>query len=278
MREMRNSFPRRHRCVLLALAAGTVGLGLGWTPADRDGRPGPRRPQAVALLPATPAGEALVVGNRSGTVSVIRTDDLTLLGEAPVGRNITALTPLPDGSSRIIALDHGAHELLLLRPRGGLWRAPGPFPAASATPLFEVEAAIPTCRYPIRAASQDSALVVSCLWSRRVQLYELGSRDAVSEGLSTPRWTAELPFEPQEMVFLDDGKLLVADAFGGGLAVVSVAGGELLRVTELSSHNLRGLTLLPEGRIGIAHQELHTGMHTTTDDIRWGCSSRTASA
>ena len=270
MREMRNSFPRRHRCVLLALAAGTVGLGLGWTPADRDGRPGPRRPQAVALLPATPAGEALVVGNRSGTVSVIRTDDLTLLGEAPVGRNITALTPLPDGSSRIVALDHDAHELLLLRPGAELWTAPGPFPAASASPLFEVEAAIPTCRYPIRAASQDSALVVSCLWSRRVQLYELGSRDAVSEGLSTPRWTAELPFEPQEMVFLDDGQLLVADAFGGGLAVVSVAGGELLRVTELTSHNLRGLTLLPDGRVGIAHQELHTGMHTTTDDIRWG--------
>ena len=276
MREMRNSFPRRHRSVLLALAAGVVGLGLGWTPADRDGRPGPRRPQAIALLQETPAGEVVLVGNRNGTVSVIRTDDLALLGEARVGRNISALTPLPNGSgrpggsSRIVALDHDAHELLLLRPGAKLWTAPGPFPAASASPLFEVEAAIPTCRYPIRAASQDSALVVSCLWSRRVQLYDLGSPNGVLQSLSTPRWTAELPFEPQEMVFLDDGKLLVADAFGGGLAVVSVAGGELLRVTELSSHNLRGLTLLPEGRIGIAHQELHTGMHTTTDDIRWG--------
>ena len=57
--------------------------------------PGPRRPQAIALLQDTPAGEVVLVGNRTGTVSVIRTDDLTLLGEAPVGRNITALTPVP---------------------------------------------------------------------------------------------------------------------------------------------------------------------------------------
>ena len=276
MREMRNSFPRRHRGVLLALAAGAVGLGLGWTPADRDGRPGPRRPQAIALLQDTPAGEVVLVGNRTGTVSVIRTDDLTLLGEAPVGRNITALTPVPSGSGRpggsgqIVALDHDAHELLLLRPGDGLWTAPGPFPAAAGNPLFEVEAAIPTCRYPIRAVALDSALVVSCLWSRQVRYHDLGGPDGVAEGLRTPRWTAELPFEPQELVFLDDRQLLVADAFGGGLAVVSVAGGELLRVTELSSHNLRGLTLLPDGRIAIAHQELHTGMHTTSDDIRWG--------
>ena len=165
MREMRNSFRRHHRGVLLALAAGAVGLGLGWTPADRDGRPGPRRPQAIALLQETPAGEVVLVGNRTGTVSVIRTDDLTLLGEAPVGRNITALTPLPDGSGQpdgsgrpsgsgqIVALDHDAHELLLLRPGDGPWTAPGPFPAAAGNPLFEVEAAIPTCRYPIRAVA-----------------------------------------------------------------------------------------------------------------------------
>ena len=149
---------------MLALAAGAVGLGLGWTPADRDGRPGPRRPQAIALLQDTPAGEVVLVGNRTGTVSVIRTDDLTLLGEAPVGRNITALTPVPSGSGRpggsgqIVALDHDAHELLLLRPGDGLWTAPGPFPAAAGNPLFEVEAAIPTCRYPIRAISR---------WTRR---------------------------------------------------------------------------------------------------------------
>ena len=262
---------------IVGLSAGTAWLGFALEPSPGSHREdwptradGPRRPQAIALVPETPVGEALLVGNRTGTVSVIRTDDLVLLGEAPAGSNITELVPLPDGGGRIVAVDHGAHQLLVLRPGSGPWTAPGAFPAAATAPLLEVEAAVPTCRYPIRATVRDSSLVVSCLWSRRVQMYDLTDLDAVAEALNTPRWTADLPFEPQEMLFLGDGKLLVADGFGGGLAVVSAAGGELLRTTELSGHNLRGLTLLPDGRLGLAHQELHTGMHTTSDDIRWG--------
>ena len=262
---------------IVGLSAGTAWLGFALEPSPGSHREdwptradGPRRPQAIALVSETPVGEALLVGNRTGTVSVIRTDGLVLLGEAPAGRNITELVLLPDGSGRIVAVDHGAHELLVLRPGGGPWTAPGAFPAAATAPLLEVEAVVPTCRYPIRATVRDSSLVVSCLWSRRVRMYDLTDPDAVAEALNTPRWTADLPFEPQEMLFLGDGKLLVADAFGGGLAVVSAASGELLRTTELSSHNLRGLTLLPDGRLGLAHQELHTGMHTTSDDIRWG--------
>ena len=277
MRPMRNPSPGIG-IPALSLAASVIWLGLGSAqpgtahtpPADPDRVAGPRRPQAVAVLSATPAGEALLVGNRAGTVSVIRTDDLALVGEAPAGSNLTDLELLPDGGGRVVAVDHGAHELLVLRPGNGPWTAPDSFPAAATAPLLEVEAALPTCRYPIRAVARGSSLVVSCLWSRRVQSYDLTDPDAISEDLGAPRWTRDLPFEPQEMVFLDDGTLLVADAFGGGLAVVASAGGELLRTTDFSSHNLRGLTLLPDGRLGIAHQELHTGMHTTSDDIRWG--------
>ena len=277
MRPMRYPSPG-NRIPALGLAAGVIWLGLGnvqpgtayTSPMGPDRATGPRRPQAVAILSATPAGEALLVGNRAGTVSVIRTDDLALVGEAPAGSNLTDLELLPDGGGRVVAVDHGAHELLVLRPGSGPWTASGAFPATASAPLLEVEAAVPTCRYPIRVVARGSSLVVSCLWSRRVQSYDLTDPDAISEDLSAPRWTSDLPFEPQEMVFLDDGTLLVADAFGGGLAVVASVGGELLRTTEFSSHNLRGLTLLPDGRLGIAHQELHTGMHTTSDDIRWG--------
>ena len=264
MRDMRTPLPGR-RIAALSLVAGAAWLASG-SAARAEA---PRRPQAVVLAPDTPAGEALLVGNRTGTVSVIRTGDLTLLGEAPAGANITDLALLP-GGGRVLAIDHGAHELLVLGPGSGDWTAPGPFPAAAAAPLLEVEAAVPTCRYPIQAARQGSSLAVSCLWSRRVQMYDLTRPEAAAEDLGTPRWVADLPFEPQEMLFLGDGKLLVADAFGGGLAIVSAADGELLRTKELTGHNLRGLTLLPDGRLGIAHQELHTGMHTTSDDIRWG--------
>ena len=278
---MPKSFPGRSGARALApgLVAASVWLGLAAAapgaahppPADPSGNAEPRRPQALALLRGTPAGEVLLAGNRNGTVSVLRTDDLTLLGETRVGRSVSALEPLPDGSGRVIALDHEAHELLLLRPGSGPWPAPGPFPVAEAASRLAVEAAWPTCRYPLRAVSAGPVFAVSCLWSREIRIYDLAGPGGLSAALKTPRLTTGLPFEPQEMVFLDAGTLLVADAFGGGLAVVSVADGALLRVTELSSHNLRGLTLLPGGdRVAIAHQELHSGMHTTSDDIRWG--------
>lgn len=272
MRRMRNPFPERSfvRWVpMLGLLMGTV----GWGPAlasPPTGRAEPRRPQTVALVSETPAGEALLVGNRTGSVSVIRTDDLTLLGEAQVGRNISSLAPAPDDSGRVVALDFDAHELLLLRPGPGPWTATAPFPVAEEASLWEVESAFPVCRYPVRVKREGPSLAVSCLWSREVWLYRLDGSGELPGGLQHPRLRTELPFEPQDLLFLDDERLLAADAFGGGIAVISVADGGLLRVTELSSHNLRAPTLLPDGRIAIAHQELHTGMHTTSDDIRWG--------
>ena len=260
MRSMRSSFPKGRRG-LLAGAAWLALAGSGWPAPERA----PRRPQTLALLPDSPAGELLLAGNRSGSVSVVRTDDLTLLGEAAVGRNITDLAVL--GGGRILALDHEAHSLLLLRPGDGPWDSPGPFPTAVRTALLEVAASFPTCRYPTRAALRGGTLAVSCLWSREVRIHDLGSPGE----LGTPRLTVELPFEAQELLFLDDRRLLAADGFGGGLAVISAADGRLLRVLELRSHNLRGMALLPGGqRVALAHQELHSGMHTTSDDIRWG--------
>lgn len=277
MRGMRIRFPERRTRAFL-LAAGALCLGLGGArpggaqppPEDPATATGPRRPQAVALVPETPAGEVLLVGNRSGSVSVIRTDDLTLLGETPVGRSVSALAALPDRGGRVVALDQEAHELLLLRPGRGPWTADAPFPVAGEASLLEVEAAVPTCRYPVRAQRGGSLLAVSCLWAREVRIYDLASPEGLGAGLKRPRLTAALPFEPQDLLFLDGDTLLAADAFGGGLAVISAASGELLRVTELTSHNLRAPTLLPDGRIALAHQELHTGMRTTSDDIRWG--------
>ena len=284
MRDMRNWFAGI-RIAAVGLAAGTAWLGIGSArPASAlepprgshredapAARPGPRRPQAVALLANTPAGEALLVGNRTGSVSVIRTADLTLLGETPVSRSIGALTSLADGRGPVVALDPEAHRLLLLRPGSRPWTADAPFPVAEGTSLLEVEAVFPTCRYPVRAVSRGSVLAVSCLWPREVRIYRLDGPEGLPAGLREARLRTALPFEPQDLLFLDDTRLLAADAFGGGLAVISAAGGELLQVTELSSHNLRGLTLLPGGsRIAVAHQELHSGMHTTSDDIRWG--------
>lgn len=234
--------------LVLAAAAGSAFA----APIPAPDRPAPKRPQAVAAV-IGPDGERVLVGNRDGTVQAVSAERLEVLAEIPVGGNLTGLTPLPDG--RIVAVDRAGDRLVALRL------------VPDAEGAVAVAAAYPTCRSPARAAAGGRILAVSCLWARTVALYDLESAD----GLERPRASAQLPFEPRELVFLDERTVLAADAFGGGLALLSAEDGAVLRTRELAAHNLRGLALLPGGeRVAVAHQHLHSGMHTTSDDIRWG--------
>lgn len=283
---MRRPFPhpdRRFRCGrglagLVALAlSGSAPPGSGAAAEETgsaDRQPGPgggRRPQAIAVAPLSDGGEAVVVGNRDGTVSVLR--DRRLLGEVRVGGNLTSLSPL-GGGGRLLAVDHARDRLLVLRIVGAgvSSRRPGsdPFPVARNRKVVHVEAEVPTCRDPVRAVVRRDALAVSCLWPREVRRYGLvpegGGRVAL-----VPAWTGKVSFEPKELLFLDQAHLLAADAFGGGLAVLDDATGAVVRSLELGGHNLRGLTLASGGtHVAIVHQQLHSGMHTSSDDIRWG--------
>lgn len=238
--------------LVLAAAAGSAFA----APTPAPDRPSPKRPQAVAAV-LGPDGERVLVGNRDGTLQALSAErpevPVEVLAEVRVGGNLTGLTPLPDG--RIVAVDRAGDRLVLLR------LVPDDEGAVA------VASAHPTCRSPARAAAGGGTLAVSCLWARTVALYDLESDD----GLERPRASARLPFEPRELVFLDGRTVLAADAFGGGLALLSADDGAVLRTRELAAHNLRGLALLRGGeRVAVAHQQLHSGMHTTTDDIRWG--------
>ena len=261
MRTVPRSFPR-------ARAAGAAGLALAAAagfafPAPTDGpdRPAPKRPQAVATV-AGPDGERVLVGNRDGTVQALSAERLEILAEVRVGGNLTGLTPLPDG--RVAAVDRAGDRLVVMQL------------VPDTEGAVAVESEHPTCRSPVRAAAGGRTLAVSCLWERTVALYDLEPLDSLDSldsenGLEEPRASARLPFEPRELVFLDERTVLAADAFGGGLALLSADDGALLRERELAAHNLRGLALLPGGeRVAVAHQQLHSGMHTTRDDILWG--------
>ena len=229
---------------------------------------GPKRPQAL-LTVAGPGGELVLSANGDGSLSVVSAADPALVGEIRVGGDLTGLAAFGDGSGRVAAVDHRGHRLVVLRVAES---ADGGIPVA-------VEAAFPTCRYPVRTAARAGVLAVSCLWSRKALLYDLEALETADapdppagpDRVAAPAIESDLPFEPRELLFLDEETLLLADGFAGELALVSVADGSVRRRPELAGHNLRGLSLLPGGeRVAVAHQQLHSGMHTTRDDILWG--------
>ncbi len=123
-----------------------------------------RHPVALAL---DEMEHRLFVSNRrSGTLSVIDTNELTVQFETRLGRTLGDLVFLPNRDSierRLLAVDEGADELLVLS-------LPGP-------DVWDVQVLdrVPVSRYPVSVtvSADSSRCFVACLWSRRLDLIEL---------------------------------------------------------------------------------------------------------
>lgn len=221
--------------------------------ASVDGAAGLRRPSALAL---TDQGRHLWVGNAAtGTISLIGTGELELLGEHPAGASITDLAAAP-GGDRLLALDGSAHEMLVLSAATG---------DEGATRVVDRVALSP---YPARLArSQDGEqLFVTALWSRRLDVVSFA-------GSGSPQVTRSvvLPFAPRELLVVGPHRVLVADAFGGRLQVVDTETGTLESGVELPIHNIGGLALSPDGsRVLVPHQSLSPYATTSREDVLWG--------
>lgn len=230
----------------LCAAAAVLGV---WFAATADpGRPpeGPRRPVALALAPD---GRWLYVANRqSGTVSVLDLDARRVAAEVAVGRQVSDFAMTPDGR-RLLATDEAANELIVLSPDG---------PAVDVVRRVAVAASPVT----VRVSPDGSRAFVAALWSRQVAVIDLASFAIHS---------IDLPFSPRLTLPLRDATLLVADAFGGRLAVVDAGRATVEAVHALPAHNVRGLALSHDGeRIVLAHQTLQPETPATTDALHWG--------
>src|SRR5258708_29406152 len=81
----------------------------------------------------------------------------------------------------------------------------------------------------------------------------------------------DLPFAPRQMLALPGGKLVVADSFGGELALVDLRGKRTESIRSLQVHNIRGLTLDRQGKgVLLTHQVLYPQGRTVAGDIRSG--------
>ena len=216
-----------------------------------------RRPIAAVLLEAD--GILAVANRRSGTISLVNLKDGAIANEVSVGKRLSDLTALPK-SARFLASDEKSHELLLLK---------------YDQKNISVESRLRVNPYPIRiiSNSQGSRCFVTSLWSRRLSVVEIAATDDsnVRPTMKTVREIA-LPFAPRELLLLDgDAKLVVADAFGGQLAIINVETYEIESVRNLPTHNIRGLAVGDDGsRLLVSQQILNSLAHSSKEDVHWG--------
>ena len=206
--------------------------------------------QPVALVVAD-EGRRLFVANRcAGTVSAIDVERGRVLAEIVVGKRLADL--MHGGEGQLLALDEAAGELIVLkRDNDSL---------AVAARLRVGDAPVSICR------STQSRAVVACLWPRQLAIIDLAppAKPRIGKKLS-------LSFAPRCQLALKGGKIVVADAFGGKLAVVDAERGVLESVRPIPAHNIRGLALSADGKeLLLTQQILAAEMPTGADDIRWG--------
>jgi YVTN family beta-propeller protein len=255
------------RCVVSrSMVLGTVVLGslsLGWAPDGADSAsvtPPKQLREPVALALADDGKQLFAANERSGSVSIIDPSVRRVIAEIPVGRRLSDLAVAP-GGDYLLATDEGANELILLRRD-----------VQGIKPVRRLQVgAVPVS---VQLAADGSQAYVASLWSRRISIVDVLADDGKERSLRI-RQTIDLPFAPRKQLLVENGrKLLVADAFGGKLAVVDVKTRRVDKVHSLPAHNIRGLALLPASadgpRLLLAHQMLSGLATADRDDVHWG--------
>ncbi len=227
-------------------------VGAFWTiradgPAGSGLKPTLRRPIALAL---SSDGARLFAGNqRGGSVSVIDLADGQTTAEVPVGGRLSDMVATPDGS-RLLVLDELSGELIVLRQGH---EKPETRIKVSPTPVA------------LQVSSDGRRAVVTSLWTRQISIVNIAPALRVAR-------TVDLPFAPRKLLLVDgDRKAIVADSFGGQLAVVNTESGKVDSVRSLPASNIRGLALSQDGKwLLLSHQTINALAETTRDDIHWG--------
>ena len=214
-----------------------------------------RRPVALATAEE---GKWLLVGNRdAGSVSILETQSRKILAESTLAKRLTDMIALDKGS-RLLVLDETENEVRLWLRKETAWTG-GARMKVSPTPI------------KLCVSTDETQAFVASLWTRQLTCLRLSSAVDTSGELQISA-VIDLPFAPREMFYLEDKQLLiVAEAFGGRLALVDTEKQKLTGVRHLPGHNIRGLARSPSGKkLLISHQIMSNLAETTHNDIHWG--------
>lgn len=202
-------------------------------------------------------GNRLFIANhRAGSVTVVDAARGAVAAEAPVGTQLSDLIRLP-ARDTVLATDEAQGQIIELSIANGVPRvmdrlAVGPSPVTA-------------CAWP-----DHRTCSVALLWAHRLAIVDLGEGSAASR-MRLIR-TIDLPFAPRKQWIAPDGKtLVVADSFGGNLALFDLPAGTLRGYRSIDGHNIRGISATPDGReVLIAHSILDQRLSTERDHVFWG--------
>jgi YVTN family beta-propeller protein len=223
--------------------------------------PGVARLRSPVALALAERGSLLLSANqRSGTVSIVDLKAAHVVAEVPIGKapsDLVAVSGPDEGYFLVTDWATNQLHLLLLRRGGELTVVDSlqvsPFPAS------------------VCCDTNGKRCFVASLWSRKLTVVDLERGPDKSRRLKTAT-TIPLPFAPRLQALCPDGRILVvADAFGGNLAVINRAESRIQAVKTIPGHNIRGLAWNPDGRrLVVSHQTLSRLAYTTAEDIHWG--------
>lgn len=225
-----------------------------------------RRPIASVQ---TDDGHLLIANRRSGSVTEIEVRDAaTVVNEYEIGQQLSDFKRI--SKHRLVAIDEATHELIMLnRTADGL----------------KVESRTPISPFPVsvQVDSMNNRITVASLWSQTLTLLQLPQPNQPLKTLAKIR----LSFSPRKHLLLpEQNKVVVADAFGGKLAVIDLSSCKVESVRELPAHNIRHIVYQPAdstsatttgeektkhpARIVLSHQFGNHLSRPTQDDIHWG--------
>jgi len=199
----------------------------------------------------TQNGQRLLIANRkSGTITVIDTENGQTLDESNIARQIGDFVRVPGNQQFALLTDLATHKVLLLDTN----RSP-----------IRILQRLPVAKYPrTLAVSADGQFCsVASLWPRKLTILRLNSSRLQKVRL------IDLPFPPCQQRFLNRQLLLVADAFAGDTAVVNVQTGEISKTADQKASNIRDI-FFDGTALYLVHQILNPRAQTTKKQIGSG--------
>ena len=197
----------------------------------------------------------LVANQRSGTITSIDPAAGSVISEVAVGEQLSDLIALPDGKS-VLALDEAKGEAIQLS-------------IAAGSPTIAQRIAVGTSPVTACLWPDQTTCSIALLWAHRLAIVEFG--DGAHGRLHVSR-TIDLPFAPRlQWISPVHRTQLVADSFGGTLALFDLPAGTLRGYRWIDANNIRGIAASADGRdVHISHLMLASDLPTERDRVSGG--------